>query len=155
MNFCFKILTKNEVKRKMKTKLLLLFTLLSVSVLPVFAINWISCADKIYVDSDNIAPYYDILGNQVKGEYTYWLKVLNNQSDSFKSLEKDFNKKIWYNLSYNKISCKTRTTTPINVYFYDLKNNPIETFNLSYEQPSAIVPGSVSDFIYQSVCLAK
>ena len=139
----------------MKTKLLLLFTLLSVSVLPVFAINWISCADKIYVDSDNIAPYYDILGNQVKGEYTYWLKVLKDQSASFKSLEKDFNKKIWYYLSYNKISCKTRTTTPINMYFYDLKNNPIETFNLSYEQPSAIVPGSVSDFIYQSVCLAK
>lgn len=139
----------------MKTKLLLLFTLLSISALPVFAINWISCADKIYVDSDNIAPYYDILGNQVKGEYTYWLKVLNDQSDSFKSLEKDFNKKIWYNLGYNKISCKTRTTTPINVYFYDLKNNLIETFNLSYEQPSAIVPGSVSDFIYQSVCLAK
>lgn len=139
----------------MKTKLLLLFTLLSISALPVFAINWISCADKIYVDSYNIAPYYDILGNQVKGEYTYWLKVLNDQSDSFKSLEKDFNKKIWYYLSYNKISCKTRTISSINMYFYDLKNNPIETFNLSYEQPSAIVPGSVSDFIYQSVCLGK
>ena len=139
----------------MKTKLLLLFTLLSISALPVFAINQISCADKIYVDSDNIAPYYDILENQVKGEYTYWLKVLNDQSDSFKSLEKDFNKKIWYYLSYNKISCKTRTISSINMYFYDLKNNPIETFNLSYEQPSAIVPGSVSDFIYQSVCLGK
>lgn len=139
----------------MKTKLLLLFTLLSISALPVFAINWISCADKIYVDSDNIAPYYDILGNQVKGEYTYWLKVLNDQSDSFKSLEKNFNKKIWYCLSYNKISCKTRTISSINMYFYDLKNNPIETFNLSYEQHSAIVPGSVSDFIYQSVCLGK
>ena len=139
----------------MKTKLLLLFTLLSISALPVFAINQISCADKIYVDSDNIAPYYDILENQVKREYTYWLKVLNDQSDSFKSLEKDFNKKIWYYLSYNKISCKTRTISSINMYFYDLKNNPIETFNLSYEQPSAIVPGSVSDFIYQSVCLGK
>ena len=138
-----------------KIKILISLFLISFSILPVFAINWVECANKIYIDIDNIEPSYDELGNKINGEYSYWLKILNDKSEPFKNSEQLLNKKIWYSLQHTNISCNTKTTSLEEFIYYDLNNNPIYSETNFLKERNAIVPGSVADFIYQNVCIKR
>ena len=67
---------------------------------------------------------------------------------------KNYNKKVWYTLNREIVSCSQKTLTLKVMVIYDLKNNPIDSIEVpSYAmQPSSVVPDSIGELILNSIC---
>lgn len=137
--------------KKILLMFLLFFTIASV---PAFARNWVEFTNKRYIDIDSIEPYVVGIRASRKEEYVFWTKNLNDGSDGYKDLEKSYNKKIWYDLSKNVISCQQKTLTLQAIAIYDLKGNVIKTGEIpfAYQEAHSIIPDSVGEIIYSIVC---
>lgn len=137
--------------KKILLMFLLFFTIASV---PAFARNWVEFANKMYIDTDSIEPYIDGISASRKEEYVFWTKNLNDGSEPYKDWEKTYNKKIWYDLSKNVISCQQKTLTLQAIAIYDLKGSVIKTDEIPfvYQEARSIIPDSVGEIIYSIVC---
>lgn len=135
-------------------KIVFLIVAIVVTFAPVFARNWVEVAKKVYIDADSVEPYIDEFNRQKPSEYIYWSKNLNNGSPSYKDWEKNYNKKVWYTLNREIVSCSQKTLTLKVMVIYDLKNNPIDSIEVpSYAmQPSSVVPDSIGELILNSIC---
>lgn len=136
----------------MKKILVLLFFLLFT--LPVCAANWKQIDDKKYVDLDSIEKYTDRYDSRKNEIYSFWIKSLNDKSSLFTDLEKQYNKKIWYQMTRNLVDCKNKTISLKSITTYDLNGYTIETF----ETPdysikwTSIVPDSIGEGYYYGIC---
>lgn len=137
--------------KKILLMFLLFFTIASV---PAFARNWVEFAHKMYIDTDSIEPYIDGIRVSRKEEYVFWTKNLNDGSEPYKDWEKTYNKKIWYDLSKNVISCQQKTLMLKSIAIYDLKGNVIHADEIpfAYQEAYSIIPDSVGEIIYSIVC---
>lgn len=135
-------------------KIVFLIVAIVVTFAPVFARNWVEVANKVYIDADSVEPYIDEFNRQKPSEYIYWSKELNNGSQGYKDLEKDYNKKVWYTLNREIVSCSQKTLTLKVMVVYDLKGNLIEKTEVpSYAmQPSSVVPDSLGELLFNSIC---
>lgn len=130
----------------MKKVLSICLLMLGMS-LPTFAQNWIEIGNKIYVDTDSVEQYVDDHGNTQRTQYAIWQKHLNDNSDSFKNIEKAYSKKVHYILSKVIIDVKTKKVSYKTIVGYGINGHVID----SSEQKdillewSSIVPGTVGE----------
>lgn len=138
----------------MKKILLMFFLFFTIASVPTFARNWVEFAHKMYIDTDSIEPYIDGIRASRKEEYVFWTKNLNDGSEPYKDWEKTYNKKIWYDLSKNVISCQQKTLTLQTLAIYDLKGSVIKIDEIPfvYQEAHSIIPDSVGEIIYSIVC---
>jgi len=137
----------------MRKLFLLLFALL-MFVQPVFSANWEQYDKKEYIDSDSIRPNLDISGEIIPYEFTYWTKLLNDGSQYYKGIEQKFNKKVWYKLQQEIINCQKRTLALKSLIIYDTNSQVIFSLEKQFYEiePISVVPDSVGEFLYNTIC---
>jgi hypothetical protein len=133
------------MKKTLMTCLLILAT-----ILPTFATNWVQVGEKQYLDTDTIEPFIDDYGRRVPNQYSFWVKLLNTNSNSIKLIEKRYNKKVWYTMYKEVIDLKRKTSATKFYTFYDLKGGPIsgEEINGVLMEWSSIIPNTVGELEY-------
>ena len=73
-------------------KFFVLLGLLLFFVTPVFSATWIQITEKSYIDKDSISTFVDDYNIEHKGQIIYWRKDLNDGSEYFKNIEKQYKK---------------------------------------------------------------
>ena len=123
-----------------------LFTIIFITAVfsPVLASEWSELYSKAYIDMESI----NWKGNVV----SFWTKTLN--PGNWKPID---NKKIWYLLSYNKISCKDKKSSFQTLVAYDLKGEAVSSLDIpdaSLEWTN-IIPDTRDDILYNVFCTEK
>ncbi len=135
-------------------KYLSILIIFMCAFLPVYARNWVEVTNKIYIDTDSIEPYINELDRIEKGKFVFWTKNLNDGTQNFKNFENEYNKKIWYVLDKEIISCNQKTLSVKTLIFYDLKGNVINNIEIPYFAHNAysIAPDSIGELFYNGIC---
>ena len=125
-------------------KILFLIILIIVAFSPVLASDWYELYSKAYIDRESISWKGNVI--------SFWTKTLN--PGSWKLID---NKKIWYLLSYNKISCRERKYSIQTLVAYDLKGNVVSTIDIpdALLEWQNIVPDTRDDVLYDVFCTEK
>ena len=118
-------------------KLLLLLALLFLSM-PAYATYWYEYSHKAYVDLDSL--------KKDKNTAFVWVKLLNDGDISPVD-----NKKVWFTQNSMYIDLKNKRTAIKDVYYYDLNNNQIKSYNLDKLQWDIIVPDTMAELLYETV----
>jgi len=136
----------------MKKFLIILLLMLTI-ILPTFATNWVQVGEKIYMDTDTIEPFIDDYGHRVPNQYSYWVKILNNNSSNIKSIEKRYNKKIWYTMYKEVIDLNRKTSAMKFFTHYDLKDAPIvgQEIDSILMDWTSIIPNTVGELEYMII----
>lgn len=143
--------------KSIKQKLVLLLVILFLHNIqaPVYSANWVEVVPKYYIDINSIRAYKDPLvysGNSKK--YTYWVKILNNNQQIFKNIEKSFNTKVWYIKEMSVMDCDNRRVATKAYVDYDLNamsifSEEISPYLLNYK---SIIPESIGEILYNYIC---
>ena len=134
-------------------KIFIILLLTIATILPTFATNWVQTGDKSYIDTDTIEPFVDDYGRVVPNQYSFWVKILNLDSQSWRDAEKRLNKKILYIMDKEVIDVNRKTIAVKFRVYYDLKDRPID----SWEEQSilmkwrSIIPDTVGDYVYEII----
>ena len=118
-------------------KFLLLLALLLMSM-PAYATYWYEYSHKSYVDLDSL--------KKDKNTAFVWVKLLNDGNISPVD-----NKKVWFTQNSMYIDLKNKRTAIKDVYYYDLNNNQIKSYNLDKLQWDIIVPDTMAELLYETV----
>ena len=133
-------------------KFILLFLSFFIA-LPVFSASWVQIAEKTYLDIDSLTTYIDEYDSIKTNQKVYWLKELNDGSEYFKKIEKEYNTKIWYTMTQRLVNTNKKTNSIKTIISYDLKGNVV----FSYTFPDfllkwdSIVPNTYGEFLYDVV----
>lgn len=120
----------------------------------VFAADWVQIYEKIYLDASSLSPF-DYYANYNNDRiYSVWSKWLNNGTETWKKLEKESGKKIWYNKTLYVINCTKKEFAIKSSVAYDLKENVVNSYNLDYLEWLSITPETVGEIMYTNVCRA-
>ena len=118
----------------------------------VFAADWVQIGDKIYLDASSLSEYaYDLNFDNSK-IYSIWKKGLNDSTDSWKNLEKNYKKKLWYDKTLFVINCSRKELAVKSIVLYDLNENVVDNIDNSYLNWSSIVPETNGEVMYSLVC---
>lgn len=130
-------------------KILLTLGLLTITVLPVLAANWVilNPTEALYLDTTSISKYNFYGRNNI---YSMWTKNLNNNSHSDLKSTTSFNSFMGMHL----IDCNTKETTIKSGTWYDsngqnIQSITIDNYQLKWEP---IIPGSVGEAMYNYAC---
>ena len=118
-------------------KFLLLLALLFMSM-PAYATYWYEYSHKSYVDLDSL--------KKDKNTAFVWVKLLNDGNISPVD-----NKKVWFTQNSMYIDLKNKRTAIKDVYYYDLNNNQIKSYNLDTLEWDIIVPDTMAELLYETV----
>lgn len=118
-------------------KFLLLLALWLMSM-PAYATYWYEYSHKAYVDLDSL--------KKDKNTAFVWVKLLNDGNISPVN-----NKKVWFTQNSMYIDLKNKRTAIKDVYYYDLNNNQINSYNLDKLQWDIIVPDTMAELLYETV----
>lgn len=134
-------------------KFFVLLGLLLFFVTPVFSATWVQITEKSYIDKDSISTFVDDYNIEHKGQIIYWRKDLNDGSEYFKNIEKQYKKKIWYVMCQGIVNTNNKTLACKTVIFYDLKGQSIETSTMPdvLLEYIRIVPNSFGELLYSVV----
>lgn len=139
----------------MKNLIILLF-LIVFSIIQVQATNWIEIDNKMYMDVDSVEPFVsDRPYNTRNNQYSFWIKSLNDGSDSYKQLEKHFNKRVWYSLSKYVVDLNTQKIAQKTSVLYAVnEKQPLDSYEEQFDsllQWQTIVPNSVGELMFNIV----
>ena len=118
-------------------KFLLLLALWLISM-PAYATYWYEYSHKAYVDLDSLI--------KDKNTAFVWVKLLNDGN-----INPVDNKKVWFTQNSVYIDLKNKKTAIKDVYYYDLNNNEIKSYNLDKLQWDIIVPDTMAELLYETV----
>lgn len=132
----------------------LFFVLLAILTLicRAYAAEWVQIGEKSYLDASSMSPYDYRLNFDNDGLYSIWKKSLNDGTDMWKNLEKNLDKKLWYNQSLLIVNCTKKEIAIKSSVTYDLKDKAVSSENLNLLEWRSIVPESNGEFIYTLVC---
>lgn len=134
-------------------KFFLLFAI-NILCLPAFATNWYQIGEKRYVDTGSIMVFRSSFSS---GVYTFWEKLLNDNSDFFKNVEDTEGTKVWYVLIRWAIDCNNANFSILEALPYDLNKKPLKGYKenglmLNWQ---SIPPDTVMDNYYNWICIPK
>lgn len=116
--------------------------ILLLIALPCFAVNWVECGYKTYIDLSSWRKN----GNYVSA----WFKLLN--TGNWKLID---NKKVWFSIRYIVADCNSRTYSLNSVTSYDLQGNVIRSDDFQSLDFQHVVPGTIGEDMYYTMCSLK
>lgn len=133
-----------------KFVLIILFVFFALSA---YSADWVEISEKTYIDKDTLRTYVDEYSHSHSEQIVFWRKSLNDGSEYFKNIEKEYNKKVWYTMVQEIANTKNRTMCIKSIAYYDLKGNPffnsdIRDYALQWQ---SIIPNSYGEYIYNSL----
>ena len=133
-------------------KFILLFLSLFIT-LPVFSASWVQIGEKTYLDIDSLTTYIDEYDSIKTNQKIYWLKELNDGSEYFKKIEKEYNSKIWYTMTQRLVNTNKKTSSVKTIIYYDLKGNVVSSYTFPdyLLKWDSIVPNTYGEFLYDVV----
>ena len=133
-------------------KFILLFLSLFIT-LPVFSASWVQIGEKTYLDIDSLTTYIDEYDSIKTNQKIYWLKELNDGSEYFKKIEKEYNTKIWYTMTQRLVNTNKKTSSIKTIIYYDLKGNVVFNYTCPdyFLKWDSIVPNTYGEFLYDVV----
>lgn len=133
-------------------KFILLFLSLFIT-LPVFSASWVQIGEKTYLDIDSLTTYIDEYDSIKTNQKIYWLKKLNDGSEYFKKIEKEYNSKIWYTMTQRLVNTNKKTSSVKTIIYYDLKGNVVSSYTFPdyLLKWDSIVPNTYGEFLYDVV----
>lgn len=78
-----------------KFVLIILFVFFTLSA---YSADWVEISEKTYIDKDTLRTYVDEYSHSHSEQIVFWRKSLNDGSEYFKNIEKEYNKKVWYTM---------------------------------------------------------
>ena len=134
-------------------KILLTLGLLTITVLPVFATNWVllDVNEQMYIDTTSVSKYDQIYGRN--NIYSIWSKNLNNNTRLDQKLSTSM-ENVNSTLTMFLIDCNTKELAVKSGNWYDstgqrIKSGTLNDYQLNWEP---IIPGSFGEYLYNYAC---
>lgn len=120
----------------------IIIIILVLITLPCFAVNWVECGYKTYIDLSS----WRRNGNYVSA----WIKLLNNGNWDLID-----NKKVWYKIEYIETDCNASRISVNSKISYDMQGNLINSLHYKVSDFIPVVPDSIGEEIYYTMCRLK
>ena len=145
----------------MKKYLLIIAIILSTMPIPVLASDWHYIGNGYYIDLESISKYPNSFLYPNNNMYTFWTKVVDEDSQAAKYVLKEMSKMDKVNIIEVKgqqiIDCPRKKIAVVSIITY--KSDGIPAYNSSFNeyqyQWESIVPDSFQEFYYKLICQPK
>ncbi|MDD3237627.1 MAG: hypothetical protein PHV37_05960 [Candidatus Gastranaerophilales bacterium] len=140
-------------------RIFLLITALFLSTIQTYATNWVPITNdnKNFIDTESIEYFTDTLNYRSTNKYSFWTKSLNDKTQLYTFIEKNYHKKPWYKLNKQVVDCTNKKLGLESLIVYDLKEQVItsDEYNILLSDWHSIVPDSYGELLYDVVCKSQ
>lgn len=125
--------------------------------LQAYSTTWVQIGDYEYIDKDNIIFYVNDYGTVQYSRKSFWVKIINDNGDIYKDLEKEYKQKVSYVLEQIIIDTARKSFALKTTIFYDEQGKVIlsstkQDFQLYW---ATIAPNTRGEFFYELVSKPK
>lgn len=137
-------------------KLFLILAIMLIS-LPTYATNWVEVKDKVYVDTDSIEPFVNDYGRIEPDKFIFWTKKMNDNSNTFMSLENYYKRLIGHFVDKEVIDFQLKRIAIKANNIYDTDSKLMNKFDIvNYRMDwHYITPDTNDQAIYDEVLKFK